>query len=304
MHLKKIIFIPLLVVAALVTHSCSTCSRQQTIAPITIDLADLAVDTSYIRMATKVFYSLPTPIEVSILIKNSGISYQSQLLNQPANANKYLTSQKMSLNFGTYITDMTYAGLFEQAQTVLSYKNAIQQLADQLGILAAIDNNTMQRIESNINNRDELLRVISETYASCTSYLDEDDRYFLALSMLIGGWVEGMYIATSLTEEQHSLTKERMRQLVVDQKLTFDLLWKAMSDVQDHPDIAALMDEMKGLAMLYDQIGTEMGQNKVGYDPDEKITTLESTHTDNVTPEMYAAIKSQIQTVRSNFTKF
>ena len=87
-------------------HSCSTCSRQQiVIEDITIDLADLAIDSTFVNMAHKAFYALPTPIEMSMMIKNSGISYQSTLLNDPANVAKYLTNHKMALNFGAYITD-------------------------------------------------------------------------------------------------------------------------------------------------------------------------------------------------------
>ena len=103
----------------LMCPSCNTCSRQQTIEDITIDLADLAIDSSYVNMARKVFYALPTPIELAMLIKNLGIAYQPAFLNDPVNASRYLTNRKMALNFGAYITDLTYAGLFEQSQTVL-----------------------------------------------------------------------------------------------------------------------------------------------------------------------------------------
>ncbi len=300
------ISIPLLISGAcmLVCHSCSTCSRQQqTVDDITIDLADLAIDSSYVNMAQKVFYALPTPIEMSMLIKSSGITYQPALLNDPANASKYLTNQKMALNFGVYITDLSYAGLFEQSQTVLRYKQAIQQLTEGLGLQSAIDPNTMQLLEANINNKDVVMRIISDTYVSCTASLNEDNRYFLTLSMLIGGWVEGMYIATSMTDEKLASNENRMKRLVIDQKLTFDMMWRAMSDLKDIPEVAGLMSELSERAQLFDKVNVSQTPNTVTSADDGKTSSIASSNIHNVTPELFGKIKDQIQTLRHNFTK-
>ena len=260
----------------LMSQSCSTCSRQQTIEQITIDLADLAIDSSYIDMARKVFFALPTPIEMSLLMKNLGITFQSDLLNDPANASKYLTNQKRALNFGAYITDLTYAGLFEQSQTALRYKMAVRTLMDGLGLLPYIDLKTIQQLENNINNKEAVLEIVSETYASCTAALNENDRYFLTLAMFVGGWVEAAYIATSLT----TMHDNRTKQLMGDQKLTFDMLWHVMSDLKDIPEVAVMMDEMSGLAQLLDKLDVE-----------------------NITPEEFVKIKEQIKILRQNIIK-
>jgi len=266
-------------VCILMCPSCNTCSRQQTVEDITIDLADLAIDTSYVNMARKVFYALPTPIELAMLIKNLGIVYQPALLNDPANASKYLTIQKMALNFGAYITDLTYAGLFEQSQTVLRYKLSIRKLTDGLGLQSAVDLSTMQQLEANINDKDAVLRIVSDTYASCTASLNENERYSLTLAMFIGGWVEGMYIATSLIDEKLPSTGNQMKQLVIDQKLTFELMWHVMSDLKDIPDVAGLMNDVSELARLLGKIDV-----------------------DNFTPEEYSEIKNHIQSLRQNIT--
>jgi len=257
----------------LMSQSCSTCSRQQTIERITIDLADLSIDSSYIDMARQVFFALPTPIEMSLLMKNLGITFQADLLNDPANASKYLTNQKRALNFGAYITDLTYAGLFEQSQAALRYKMAVRTLMDGLGLLPYIDLKTIQQLENNINNKEAVLEIVSETYASCTAALNENDRYFLTLAMFVGGWVEAAYIATSQT----TMHDNRTKQLMGDQKLTFDMMWHVMSDLKDIPEVAAMMDDMSGLAQLLDKLDVE-----------------------NVTPEEFIKIKEQIKILRQN----
>ena len=285
-------------------HSCNTCSRPQTIVEdITIDLADLAIDSTFVNMAHNAIYALPTPIEMSMLIKNSGISYKSTLLNDPSSVTKYLTNQKMALNFGVYITDLTYAGLYEQSQTVLRYKHAVLQLTDGLGLRSAIAPNTMQLLEANINDKDAVLQIISDTYASCTASLNEDDRYSLTLAILTGGWVEGMYIATSMTDEKLDSDKDRMNQLVINMKLTFDMIWQAMSELKDIPEVSGLKREMSVLAQLINQVNVTQTANQVTPADDGKTSNIASTSIHNVTPEVYVKIKEQIQILRQNFTK-
>jgi len=298
------IFIFLLIggVCLLMCNSCSTCNRQHKIEEITIDLSDVAIDSSYINIAQKVFYALPTPIELSMLIKSSGIVYQPDLLNDPANASKYLTSQKMALNFGVYATDLTYAGLFEQSQKVLYYKQAILQLTDGMGLQSAIDPSVMLQLEDNINDKDAVLRIISDMYASCTASLNEDDRYFLTLSMLVGGWIEGMYIAVGATGENQDSVEDRIIQLVIDQKFTFELLWQIITELEDIPDVAALKSDLTELARWFEQIDIHQTPNDVTVASDG-TTSIASSSNNNVTPEAFAIIKKQIQTLRQDITK-
>ena len=268
-----------------------------------IDLAALAVDSSYVDMARKVLYALPTPIEMSMLVKNQGIDYQPAMLNDPASASKYLTNRTMALNFGVYVTDLAYAGLFEQAQTVLRYKGAIQQLTEGLGLSSAIDRKTIQMLEENINDKDMVLRLASDIYASCAASLNENDRHFLTLAILIGGWVEGMYISTGTIDEKLLLHENRMGQLVVDQILTFDMIWQAMSDMKNIPDVAAMMNDLSDLAQLYDKINVNQTPNEVTVAPDGKSSIITSSNHISVTPETFVQIKSQIQTLHHIITK-
>ena len=297
--------VSLLLVGAslLMCHSCTTCSRKRTVENITVDLADLITDTTYLNMARKAYYALPTPIELSRLIKSSGIAWQPALLNDPAEAAKYLTHRKMALNFGVYITDLTYAGLFEQPQTVLRYKRAIEQLTEGLGLQSAIDASTMKLLEENINDKDAVLRIISDMYVSCTAFLDESDRYSLTLAILTGGWVEAMYIATSVINEIMPSNESRMKQLVVDQKLTFDMLWQGLSELKNIPDVADLMNDLSQLAKLYDVIGVDHSPNTVEIADDGQSSNIVSANITDVTPKKFAQIKEQIQILRQTFTK-
>jgi len=273
-------------------QACNTCNRPAKVENLTIeiDFSELSSDSIYLKMGQKVLYTLPTPIEASMLIKNWGVPNRA-ILNDPANASAYMTKKKMALNFGVYITDMTTAGLYEQTQQVLRYKQAVMQLIEGLGLKSAIDPKIMQQIEDNMNNRNELLSIISELYGTCTEFLSDDDRDFYALAMLAGGWVEGMFIATHMIDETQSSDLEKMKNLVNENKLTFDLLWGALGNLDVIPDEAVyLMLDMSYIAHLFGH-QTLLG---IPQNPD---------NINNITPKFFADLKSHIHQLRQQFVK-
>jgi hypothetical protein len=201
----------------------------------------------------------------------------------------------MAVNFGIYLTDMALVGLYGQPQTALKYKQTMQQLVEGLGLQAVVDQKMMKKIEDNINKKDELMRIVSDVYASCTKFLSEDERDFYALAMMAGGWVEGMYIATSMIDENKTSAENlnRMKQIVTDNKLTFDLLWTALSQMDVIPEDAVfLMLDMSYVAHL-------LGHKTLLSVPEN----AETVNTDNVTPKFFAELKLHIQNLRQQFTK-
>ena len=291
-HIRSSIFFLMGVSCLFLVQSCSTCSRQQTLENITIDLnlADLPIESLYFDVGGKVLYALPTPIEASMLVKNWGVPYP-ELLNDPANASKYLTKNKMAVNFGIYITDIICAGLYDQAQTVLQYKNAVQQLVEGLGLQSAVNRQMMEKLEANVNNRNELMQIIADIYASCSDFLSEDDRDFYALAVLSGGWVEGMYIATNMIDENNIADKSQMEKVIMDNKLTFDLLWQALGEMDVIPEEAVyLMLDMSYVAHLF-------GHQTLLSVP----RNTENIY--NITPKYFAELKNHIRLLRQQFTK-
>ena len=113
-----------------------------------------------IQTARQIFYSLPSPLETAMILKRSGAQYNEELLNPVDNASKYTTNKSMALNLGIYSTDLSYASLFDQTQASIKYMAVSKRMAEGLGILNAIDNTIVQRLEENVNNREAIMDII------------------------------------------------------------------------------------------------------------------------------------------------
>jgi hypothetical protein len=200
--------------AGLVLSCASDSSKQDR---VTVDVEDIAggeVVKSGVQTARQIFYSLPSPLETAMILKRSGAQYNPEIMNPVENISRYSTTKSMALNLGIYSTDLSYASLFDQTPASIKYMTASKKLAEGLGILNAIDDEIIQRLEENVNNRDAIMDIISETFLNTNSILEENDRVAIGTIILVGGWIEGLYISTSLVDEIGSSDNELVERVI------------------------------------------------------------------------------------------
>ncbi len=253
-----------------------------------------------VNSAKQIFYSLPSPLETAMLIKNAGASYNEDLLNSVDNTSNYTTNKSMALNLGIYTTDLSFASLFDQTQTSIRYMNAAKRMADGLGILDAIDNNTIDMLEENINNRDRIMDIISETFMNSSSFLTENERPALACIVLVGGWVEGLYIASSIVGDAN-IEGNKLVERIVDQKLSFDIVMHLLEDNKDNIDVAEILTEIGDLKSTFDKIIITTTSIQAVPDEESNVTVLKSKSTIEITPEIFQELQEKVKMLRSNF---
>ncbi len=255
-----------------------------------------------INEAKKIFYALPSPLETAILIKKSGATYNEELLNPVDNADNYTTNKSMALNLGIYITDLSFASLFDQTQTTITYMNTSKKLADRLGILDAIDNETIERLEENINNREVIMDIISETFMSSSSFLQENDRQAISSIMLIGGWVEGLYIATQLVE-MADFEDNKLVDRIADQKLSYDIVVKLMEQNKENESVASLMDDVNALKGIFESIEINTSTVDPEVITENGTSVVKSASKTTITPEVFNKLSDKVVEIRTKFVK-
>jgi hypothetical protein len=260
------------------------------------DLADK------INTAKRIFYSLPSPLETAMLIKNAGANYDVDLLNKVENTSKYKTNLKMALNLGIYTTDLSYASLFDQTQATLSYINAAKKMADGLEILDAIDEATIRRLEENINNRDVIIDIISETLLNSNSFLEDKGLQGTSAIILVGGWVEGLHIATSLVAPGANLKTDKLVERIVDQKLSLNIVVSLLENNKENPEAQILLKDVAELKTIYDKITIDQSEITPVVDPNTNVTMLKSESTINITQEVFDELSKKVNELRTRYT--
>jgi len=253
-----------------------------------------------LNTAKRIFYSLPSPLETAMLIKNAGAVYDEELMNPVSNTSRYITSKSKALNLGIYSTDLSYASLFDQSQATLDYIAAAKEMADGLNILDAIDEETVTQLEEQINNRDAIIDIISETLMNSSSFLKENDLEGTASVVLVGGWVEGLYIATSLVNE-NDLDDNKLVERIVDQKLSLDIMISLLESTPEDQDSQAVLEDIRALKAIFDKISINQGESTVVEDPTTQISTIKSESSIKISNRVFTELKAKVVEIRSSY---
>lgn len=298
-----------LLVALLLIMSISACQSGQKKTSNEVNIDDfIAEDEIFndIDKAKKIFYSLPSPLETAMIIKSAGAEFDLELLNSIDNIEKYTTNQSMALNLGIYTTDLSFASLFDQAQTSLDYMGASRAMAEGLRITDAIDNETIKRLEDNLSNREVVMDIISETFLNSSSYLKENERQDVAALVLVGGWIEGLYIASELVGNK-SIENNKLADRILEQKLSFNIVMRLLEDNktkstgEENTDIINMIASLNDLSNAFDKVivettvPTNTGKDESG------ISQIKSETTVRVQPEDFKTLQASIKNIRNSF---
>src|SRR5260221_14777179 len=68
------------------------------------------------EVINSILQPIPSPLEISVLLKQSGTKYNSAILNSSDNLPQYNRHYKKALNLGIYGTDLGYTNIYQQNQ--------------------------------------------------------------------------------------------------------------------------------------------------------------------------------------------
>ncbi len=249
--------------------------------------------------AKQVIYGIPSPIETAMLLKRAGAKYNQDYLNPLSNLGNYTTTKSMALNLGVYSADLSFASMFDQSQASIKYLSATKKLADDLGILNAIDKSIITRMENNINNRDSVMEIISETFMNSNSFLKENDRGEIAAIILTGGWLEGLYIGTQIVK--NTAQNKELMERIADQRLSLNTLISLLNEYKNDPNVQSILPDMERLKKVFDKIQTSSSKMEVIEKDGKNIIT--STSEIKFTPEVFEELATVVTEIRSNIIK-
>lgn len=243
--------------------------------------------------AKKVFFTVPSPYETALIFERAGVGYNIGVLNPIDNVNNYSTNVKQALNFGVYGADLSYANIFDQSQQCMFYMNCAKKLADGLGVTSAFDAETMERIETNMNNRDSLMNIINDSYWIADSYLKENGQDYLSALIISGGWIEGLYLGSATLDKENPNVE--LMASIADQKYSLDNLI-GLIELYDHPEVDKMKAKLQNLKTSFDKITTETTETTVS--TKDEMATIGGGSSLTYTKENILEIAATVKTIR------
>lgn len=247
-----------------------------------------------------ILQQIPAPLEISVLLKESGQKYNLAYLNTPDNLSKYNSNFKKALNLGVYGTDLGYTNIYEKNQDGVKYMSSIKELADGLNIGQFFDVATIGRLAGNSKNLDSLLLITTQNFNNINHYLQTQSRANLSVLLLAGGWLEAVHIVCNVA--QANMSNKELQETIGEQKVILENIMLLLSFYKDSdPNMASLLTDMELLKKEYDKVNIIYTYKESTFEIVDGVMVIKdnSTTTIEITPDDIKNIGAAIKTIRS-----
>lgn len=247
-------------------------------------------------ISDKVF-SVPSPFQASMLIKEKNIPFDPDLMNETENYTKYLTSFKQALNIGVYGANLGNLFLYDQLSQSAEYFSVIKKLSEQVGVINSISESVLDRIDNNSSNRDSMLFIVSEVYRQIDSYLLENDQEEIGALIIAGGWIESIYMLIKIIEtDPDPAIISRIGEQQKPLSNIIELLQPYYEQKSEEFDM--FLESLVDLSIVFDAIEATYVYETPIVDPENKTTIINSSTTYNISDEELRIISDKIEDIR------
>jgi hypothetical protein len=190
--------ISLLILTGIISFSVISCKNK------CANTDALKVTNKTIKQEIKEYtYPINSVFDVTNMLIRIEASYVIGITNDPANVDKYFSEQSKAFNLGVYTADLAYSTTYNERADVQRFFKATEALASSLSITSAFSTDLPAQIESNINNKDKLVAVVTKMSQDAYSYLNNQGRTELSYLILAGTAIEGLYLTSHLSESTY-----------------------------------------------------------------------------------------------------
>jgi hypothetical protein len=206
-------------------------------------------------------YPLPTSAEVIKMLTDLEVGYQFGITNPIENSKKYFSSAARATNMGIYGADLSYTTIYNQSQEVINYLNAIRDLANELNMSKIYDESLYDRIKMNFDKRDTLVKILTGSFNDTYNYLADNEQQPLALLVVGGAWVEGMYLTTHVSAAAYNVAG--IAKNLIEQKKSFELFLELTKPYETDATVSEFVTTLAPIKKVYDTLGTSLTEQNI-----------------------------------------
>lgn len=208
-----------------------------------------------------VAYPLPEPFEVYGMLEDIGASYLGDVLNPVANSEKYLTQKSQALGIGVYAADLGYAVTYNKQEDVKAYSLTLKSLIDGLGVKIDYAKLQDEASRQKLADKDSLVGFVTNTFYDTYSFLSKESVPALSGLMAAAAWVEGLYIATHISDDTFNNTE--IVKIIYGQGESLAKLIDLLKNFESDERVGSLLGAFGKLKALYDEAGDSLTKEQL-----------------------------------------
>jgi hypothetical protein len=198
-------------------------------------------------------YPIPTSYEITDMLQKAGASYILSLSNPANKVGNYISSAEKALNLGIYGSDLSYASTYMMKQETMQYLESSKRLIDELQISTTFNLDYADRVENNLDSRDSLINIISESFYDTWESLVDNNKDKLAVLVVCGSYIEGLYIATQIAAT--AADNSQFLEIIAHQKNSLNELIGVIEPIKEDVDVEVIYKGLVDLSKIFENVG-------------------------------------------------
>ncbi len=239
---------------------------------------------------------LPSPDEILNEILDGSVKYNSSLVNNLQNENKYLSVKSQALNLGIYLTDLAYININNDKTSAFQYFRIIRELSQKLNIYQPFYGDLFNRIQKNIANQDSMNSIFKEIYYKMLETLDNSKQNDIHAFIVTGALIESLYIPSVSIEK--SSDYEVVATKIFEQKFIFNNFYEHLDQYKKEKYIREVMLILGDIRDILNKASIKSNE-KVVLHKDKGNFTISGGDEIVVTEQMFKTISKRIKEIRS-----
>jgi hypothetical protein len=123
------------------------------------------------------------------------------------------------------------------------------------------DETLYDKIKQNFDNRDELVKVLTTAFNDTYTYLADNDQQTLALLVVGGAWIEGMFLTTHVSEAAYQVAG--ISRNLLEQKKSFELFIELAKPYETDPIVSDFVKKLDPVSQVYKGLGTSLTDQNI-----------------------------------------
>ncbi|MCF8378557.1 MAG: hypothetical protein K9H49_03205 [Bacteroidales bacterium] len=257
-------------------------------------------DAQPVNDLREIYYNMYLPDEMSRLFERVGANFYPDILNPSDDFSRYTNEKDIAAIIGVYGVDLSYAQLYEQNLLTAKYLTTIQYLTPKIGIPENYFTDLFENLENSISIPDSIEKISSELYLRTDQFLKESGDNSVAALIVMGGWVEALYIACKILE--YNSNNIEILDRIAEQKYSLNSLLSLMNNYQDDIRIAEDVLMLKRLKRSFDQF--DIYYDIEGFELDTINKSFSTSgYNSGLTPEIASEINRIITEIRTELVR-
>jgi hypothetical protein len=296
--MKRVIFqLTVLLLIAILSFSCN--SRAPVNKKVQPKFSTLRTDSGNkdkLIERREISYGLLTPTEITSMFNRLGIPYEKSALNSITNHDLYTSNSKAAINLGIFGVDFGYIKMFSFSQQMIDYVITIKDMSNKLGIPDQYLMEPLKRVEKDLSSPDTILAMLNKSYTDIETHLRKEGRESTAGLMLMGGWVEALYLTTQLLYDPVKSDPEVIEK-IAQQKYTLTSLLSFMKNYYDDPVVVYYTKKLIFLKRYFDKFDIYFKKGDLEINKSRQILLASGSET-TATLETLTSIKDYVAKLR------